>query len=524
VVGWAADFWLIRRTVRGKGRVMEGFTMKEVVGDPFVQTGVLAVVGALVTHILLRRYPAWRLIFQLAFFLALSALLHHHDIVPYEATPQSTPIFESVFLALAKVIWWVNAAWVLTAFTRAFLIFERRPREGRLIQDLVVGVIYLGAALSVVAYVFSAPVGTLIATSGVFAIILGLALQSTLADLFSGIAINLSRPYEVGDWIVLSNGIEGRVVETNWRATHLLNGSNDLVVLPNSGLAKAQLTNLSSPNRSHGAKVRVRVAPTMAPSTISDILRTVLLSSNSIMSTPSPSVEIKSLDAQAIEFELSFRVRDFETAATARHEVYDLIYRHTRAAGLALAQPKEAVTVAMAQPTAAPAAATRPTALRMVDSVPLFASLTDEEKQELAATMTRKTYRKGEVLAEQGAKLSSLEVIRTGVIVISRHDENGDVELARLSPGDYFGEGGVFTGAGETGTARALTFAVVYELGHVALAKLLRDRPSLCDQISVTLSRRAKIGLAPDIVQTTDAGAASLLVERIRQLFQVPHG
>ena len=110
---------------------------------------------------------------------------------------------------------------------------------------------------------------------------------------------------------MLSDGIEGRVVETNWRATHLLNASNDLVILPNSGLAKAQLTNLSSPNRSHGVKLRVRVVPTMAPSAIADVMRTVLLSSNSIMSTPAPTVEIKSLDAQAIEFELSFRVTDF---------------------------------------------------------------------------------------------------------------------------------------------------------------------------------------------------------------------
>src|SRR5580698_2121252 len=161
---------------------------------------------------------------------------------------------------------WINAARVLTGFTRVFLIFERRPREGRLIQDLVVGLIYLSAVLSIVAYVFSAPIGTLIATSGVFAIILGLALQSTLADLFSGIALNLSKPYEVGDWIVLSDGSEGLVIETNWRATHLLNGSNDLVVLPNSSLAKAQLTNMSSPNRSHGTKLRIRLAPTMAPS------------------------------------------------------------------------------------------------------------------------------------------------------------------------------------------------------------------------------------------------------------------
>src|SRR6266850_374384 len=222
---------------------MDELKLADLVRDVFVQTGVLAVAGALITHVLLRRYPTRRLVFQLVFFLALTALLYH-----------------------------------------------------------------LGAALSVVAYVFNAPVGTLIATSGVFAIILGLALQNTLADVFSGIALNLSKVYEVGDWIVLSDGFEGRVVETNWRATHLLNGSDDLVVLPNSVLAKAQLTNLSRPSRSHGVKLRVRMMPTMTPAAMSEVMRNVLLSANSIMATPPPTVEIKSLDAQAVEFELSFRV------------------------------------------------------------------------------------------------------------------------------------------------------------------------------------------------------------------------
>jgi small-conductance mechanosensitive channel len=497
--------------------------MNNLISDPFVQTGVIAVIGAIITRILLRRYPAWRLVFQLVFFIALTVLLHHYDIVPYEVAPKDTPTFERIFLATAKIIWWINAAWLLTGSARVFLIFERRPREGQLIQDLVVGIVYLGAALSVVAYVFDAPVGTLIATSGVFAIILGLALQSTLADVFSGIALNFSKPYEVGDWIVLSDGTEGRVVETNWRATHLLNASNDLVVLPNSNLAKAQFTNLSSPNRSHGVKLRVRLRPTMVPSGISEIMRTVLSSSNSIMLTPAPTVEIKSLDAQAIEFELSFRVRDFAAASAARHEVYDLIYRHARAAGLVLAQPKEAMTItATAQPQAA--AAPRTTALRLVDVVPLFASLTEEEKDALAATMTRRTYAKGETLAEQGAKLSSLFVIRTGVLIVSRKEGDSEIELSRLSPGDYFGEDGLFTGAGEPGTVKAMTFAVVYEVGQAALAKLIHDRPSIADELSVTLSRRAKrgaVGLG-DEAEAASMRSVSWLVGRIRSVFEVP--
>jgi len=506
--------------------VMDDLKLGDIARDPFIQTGVLAVVGALIAQVFLRKYPARRLVFQLVFFLALTGLLYQHDIVPYEIAPSSTPAYERIFVALAKIIWWINAAWVLTGFTRVFLIFERRPREGRLLQDLVVGVIYLGAALSVVAYVFEAPVGTLIATSGVFAIILGLALQSTLSDVFSGIALNLSRVYDVGDWIVLSDSTEGRVIETNWRATHLLNASNDLVVLPNSVLAKAQLTNLSSPNRSHGVKLRVRLMPTMTPAAITDVMRNVLLSSNSIMTNPAPTVEIKSLDAQAIEFELAFRVADFGAAATARHEVYDLVYRHTRAAGLALALPKEAPIASTGPAQAAAPATPKGTALRLVDAVPLFTSLTDAEKQALAETMTRKTYRKSDVLIEQGATCNSLVIIRTGVAVVSQHSEEGELELSRLAPGDYFGEAGLFTGAGEPGTIRALTFTVVYEVGQAVLAKLMRERSSIADEISVTLSRRAK-GHASGIADDRSLAAPpsiSMLVSRIRQLFEVPHG
>ena len=68
---------------------------------------------------------------------------------------------------------------------------------------------------------------------------------------------------------------------------------------------------------------------------------------------------------------------------------------HARAAGLVLAQSKDAVTVGVASSPAA-AAAPRATALRLIDTLPLFASLTEEEKQALAPTMTRRTYRKDE--------------------------------------------------------------------------------------------------------------------------------
>ena len=101
-----------------------------------------------------------------------------------------------------------------------------------------------------------------------------------------------------------------------------------------------------------------------------------------------------------------------------------------------------------------------------------------------------------------------------------------EIELSRLSPGDYFGEGGMFTDSGELGTIRAMTFAVVYEVGQAALAKLMHDRPSIADEIGVTLSLRAKVATSEGANDRSVAGASSIsaLVLRIRQLFEVPHG
>jgi len=503
--------------------MLSGSDILDVIRDPVVQTGALAVIGAVVTRIVLRHHPTRRLVGQLAFFAALTALLLYHDIVPYQAGPETASNLQRVFVGLAKAVWWVNGAWSLISIVRVFLIFERQPREGRLLQDLVVGLIYVSALLSVVAYVFDAPVGTLIATSGVFAIILGLAMQSTLSDVFSGIALNLSRPYGIGDWLVLGNGIEGRVVETNWRATHLLSGANDLIIVPNSDLAKARLTNLSSPERSHGVTLKVRFLPTTMPSAMAEVMRSVLLSSDAILSVPEPGVLVTALDADSVELELSFRVADLSATGKAKSEIYDLIWRHAKAGGLCLASSAEA-TVAAPAPAKAEEAPThrRSTPLRLLDAITLFDALTEDEKEALAATMTRRGFRSGETLVEQGTVMASLMIVRNGVATDTRLDQGRGTELRRLAPGDFFGEGGLLTGDGEPGTIRALTPVVVYEITQEGLAPLLRDRPTIAEELGTLLARRT----ATDrhrLEQGHGHAAASApgLAERIRRLFEL---
>jgi small-conductance mechanosensitive channel len=498
----------------------------EILTNLIVQFGLLIVVGTIVSRFILRRHRAWRLTGQVVFFVALTALLQYHGIVPYDPSkPEKTTVAADIFVGFAKVIWWINGAWVLVACVRIFLIFERKPREGRLLQDLIIGIIYSGAALSVVSYVFSVPIGTLIATSGVFAIILGLALQSTLNDVFSGIALNLGRPYSVGDWVVLDDGLQGRVMETNWRATQLLNGTNDLVVIPNSALAKARLTNLSSPDESHGISITVRVVPTAVPRVIADVMHNVLLSSNSILKTPEPTVTIDSLDGQVLQLGLSCRVKDITMTVVAKNEIFDLIYRHTRSSGLRLAGPVGSMAFDPNDPQE-PGLAQHPgTPWRLLNNIPLFSSLTEDEKEVLATNMSRRTYHKDAIIAEQDTRLTTLMIMRSGVVSITRTERNRHIELTRLAPGDYFGEGGVLMGAGEVGTTRALTFVVIYEISQECLAPLLRDRPAIAEELGSIMAKRveAERHLFGDDDILANGAPVGSLASRIRHLFQLQH-
>ena len=152
---------------------------------------------------------------------------------------------------------------------------------------------------------------------------LGLALQSTLGDLFSGVVLNMAKPYRPGDWVILDGGLQGSVVETNWRATQILTLTNDLAIVPNSVIAKARLINASRPNDAHGLTVTIRLDATVPPLVTVQILETAMLSCNHILRIPKAEVAIRLMDAIAVECELTFFVASVDQGPDAQNEVFD---------------------------------------------------------------------------------------------------------------------------------------------------------------------------------------------------------
>lgn len=308
-----------------------------------VVLNILGLAGIIIWHLQGRSRPTGRLIVQILFFAGMCLVLGLYGISPSEADAVYREGIGALLSKSARILWWTHLAWTAIGFLHLYLMLNRRPREAHLLQDMIVGAVYLGVGLSIVGFVFGAPIGTLVATSGVVAIIFGLALQNTLSDVFSGIALTLGHAYAIGDWVQLGDGTEGRVIETNWRSTNLLTGAHNVVVLPNSILAKQSMTNLSRPDETHSIGLTVRIAAIHPPELVEESLLNVLKSSRRIVSDPPPSVALKAIDAVALEIELQFRVENPMSRMAAKNEIIRLVYAHCRMHHISLALPAASV-------------------------------------------------------------------------------------------------------------------------------------------------------------------------------------
>jgi small-conductance mechanosensitive channel len=306
---------------------------------PLVLINVLGLAGIVIWHIQGCDRPTGRLIVQILFFAGMSLVLYLGGIAPHQPDDAYAEGLTTLLSKSARILWWTHLAWTIIGFIHIYVRLNRKPREAHLILDMAVAAIYLGVALSVMGFVFGLPIATLVTTSGVVALILGLALQNTLGDVFSGIALTLGKAYAIGDWVQLSDGTAGRVTETNWRSTNLLTGLNNIVVLPNSLLAKQSLTSLSRPDESHLITLGVRFTAGQRPRIVEGAMQSVLEASTRIVKEPPPAVALKGIGAKAIEVELQFRVASLATATSARNEIIDLIHDRCEASGLSLAEP-----------------------------------------------------------------------------------------------------------------------------------------------------------------------------------------
>jgi small-conductance mechanosensitive channel len=228
------------------------------------------------------------------------------------------------------VLWWILGAWLFKTLldlvlSRTFFPDNDEPHARRLFADLASGLIYILAFVGILGVVFKEPVSAFFATSGVLAIVLGLALQSTLGDVFSGLAINIERPFGAGDWITLAGQASGEVMQVNWRATRLRTVTHDLVVIPNSVASKAIVSNHSRPKGPHRCVLHLKVDIAVSPTRVIKTLITAAIGSTYISENTVPLAYACEIVDSLVLYEVVFAIDRFALSIEAKSNMLERI-------------------------------------------------------------------------------------------------------------------------------------------------------------------------------------------------------
>ena len=148
--------------------------------------------------------------------------------------------------------WWLIGAWLANITVERFVwapleaSTERRvPTVFRVIVSIL---IFVFAGFGVVAFVLGKPITSLLASTGVLTFIVGLAIQSNLKDIFSGIMLNMERPFRIGDFLRVNRNI-GQVIDVSWRTTRIRLITGPVLALPNGRLSDSEIENLTAADK-----------------------------------------------------------------------------------------------------------------------------------------------------------------------------------------------------------------------------------------------------------------------------------
>ena len=462
---------------------------------------LLLVIDALLWHLAPFKHRVLRVGVRLALFLIFSALIINAGVSPLQAPVFADDRVAQLGATALGILWWLYAARVLTEVI-GLVLMRRIGHSGRLLQDVIGALVFLIAIVAAAGYVLELPVKGLLATSGVVAIVVGLALQSTLSDVFSGIVLNTTKPYQVDDWIMI-DGVEGKVLDIDWRATHLLTSAGSTAVVPNSVAAKAKIVNLSRPSNMHGVSISIRVPNHIRPRRVLDALDRTLQGSSSLLLNPAPKAVLKEAGDSMSEYVASGFITELGKKSEVRNQLFDLAHRHLEAAGIS--RQLDGVI----EPS------TRARAL--LDEVKVFRSLSEEERDQMAQCMVAQQYAAGQVVLELGEVPDSLMVIATGVVSATVPDGSGHLEAGRMGPSEVMGEQSILADTPSQATFTTLTSCIIYRIDKSLARSCMEQRAEVgraLNKLQAVRQQNSRLALLAKPVPIKKAGFLGWLHQR----------
>ena len=431
----------------------------------------------------------------------------------------------------------LSLAWLGVRLIDAFLWRLVEFRIGttipRLLKDSVAAIVFFVAIILIVSVIFQKAVTGIWATSGVLGVVLGFALQSMIADVFCGIAINVDQPFKIGQWVQIHpRGVQpmiGCVMEISWRCTRLRSKDNTVIVVPNSQVSMMVLKNLSEPVRNSRFQLEFCLDFGVPTERALRVLLAGVMAAEGILPDPRPKVRVTRVSERGTVYRVRYWLDPAETSPSkGRNAVTTGILKHLHQAGITLAYQKHDMFYAKMPPRQLDRLCDRAS---IVQRLEIFSSLDAGETERLASKIQERQFDYGNAVVNQGDAGDSMYALVEGLLEVRADLDNGhkQVKVKSIEPGEFFGEMSLLTGQPRTATVVAVTGVVVYEIRKEDLECLLESRPEIAVQISQIVAARqhdlkTMNDLSPEEKVASQQSFADQILDKMKNVFSSLRG
>lgn len=403
---------------------------------------------------------------------------------------------------------------------------ERGPMLPRLAKDMLRVALILALVLWVAASRGDQSLKAVLVSSTVVSAVLGFALQDVLKNVFAGLALDLEKPFQRGDWLVLPGMPPAEVVDITWRSTWLRTAEGHEFFEPNATMNNARLEIFGRGQRPVAFALMVglpyELAPTEARALLLDAARRVEMA----VAFPAPEVFLDHFGDSAIIYQVRVWTLEVGRLTRFRDQVQSRVWFEINRRGHEIPVPIRTVRLHQAaEETELQAGSQRRETGRRLRATPFFASLAPEGIEELASRARSQLWEPGEELVREGDPGDSLFVVTRGKLEVLQRGDQGAVVVGHLGEDEFFGEASLLTGSPRSATVRAVEPTEVLMLSREALAPLLEADPSLAAVLSQALAERRARSAASLESDHQQRGAgmseADSLLDRVRSFFRL---
>ncbi|MEO0768563.1 MAG: mechanosensitive ion channel family protein [Cyanobacteria bacterium J06649_4] len=358
----------------------------------------------------------------------------------------------------------------------------------KLFRDLVRSLLIAIGIAIVLSAVFGVDLQGAFTALGVGGVVLGFALQDTLGNLFSGVALLFERPFQIGDWLEV-DGQKGRVIEVNWRSVHLVTRELEQLIVPNSVLSQAVIRNYNLPQPRHVEPVTIGFSYDDPPNTVKQVMRETALNTPGVLKNPAPVIQTISYDDFSIAYKVRLFLDDYSKVPAIRDEFVTRIWYAARRSGLSIPFPIRDVYHRQVHKEKDGELLRR--LATYMKSLPTLAMVSDQVLEDIAGQANLGHFGKGESVIFQDQMNVKLHFILAGSAIATARDHTGkQYTVSELTRGDFFGYSALLANEPSPMTISATADLEVLILEVEAAQKMLNKSPRFSQALGVVIDAR----------------------------------